>query len=267
MPTDFDHFLALFTVIYQLLAMSAALVIGTLFFFKRSGSQPANWLYGALLILCAGVQLHFIFAANQWPFNEPEWPYLPIYFSLSLPVLFFFHVKLTLFPDYRLKASDAKHGILPIGQMLYVWAIFLVTAWRIPGGRYFYNPFYGGLEQALFIFLFPMYIVFGYQYYRARKRALKPGRESRQLWYIHKLLKGTMLFVLAYAILGISDFIVHKFFYLDLREQRWFLALSAGSFSSLVIFFGVYGFQVLLWGRKLLKRRNPKTKERQDALS
>lgn len=254
MPTDLDHLIALLTVIYQLLAMTTALVIGILFFFKQSGQRVANFLYGFLLLLCAGVQLHFIFAANEWPFNEPEWPYLPIYFSLSLPVLFFFHVKLTLFPSYRVRPSDTKHAILPIGQMLYVWAIFLVEAWRIPGGRYFYNPFYGGLEQALFIFLFPLYIVFGYQYFRARKKQLRPNF-SRQLWYIHKLLKGTMLFVLAYVILGVSDFLVHKFFYLDLKEHYWFLALSAASFSSLVLFFGAYGFQVLLWGRRLLKAK------------
>lgn len=252
MPTDFDHFLALATVVYQLLAMSIAFIIGNLFFFKSSGSRPANRLYGVLLLLCAGVQLHFILAANHWPFDAPDWPYLPIYFSLSLPVVFFFHVKLTLFPEYRVKPSDAKHAILPIGQLLYLWVIFLVPDMRIPGGRYFYNPFYGGLEQALFIFSFPLYIIFGYQYYRAKKRTLNQAQDSRQLWYIHKLLKGTMLFVLAYAILGVSDFLLHKFFHLDLREQPWFLALSAGSFSSLVLFWGIYGFQVLLWGRKLL---------------
>lgn len=254
MPATLHHWIALLTVSYQLLALALALVIGILFFFKQSGQRVANLLYGSLLLLCAGVQLHFIFAANEWPFEAPLWPYLPIYFSLSLPVLFFFHIKLTLFPKYRVKVSDTKHAILPIGQFLYLWAIFLVPEWRIPGGRYFYNPFYGGMEQALFIMLFPMYIIFGYQYFRARKRS--PGASpDRQLWYIHKLLKGTMFFVLAYAILGLSDFMVFKFLHIDLMEKSWFAALSAGSFSSLVLFFGVYGFQVLLWGRKLLKSK------------
>ena len=74
----------------------------------------------------------------------------------------------------RARPSDLKHGILPIGQLLYIWAIFFVADWRIPGGRHFYNPFYGGTEQALFIALFPVYIFFGYEYFRHRRQQSSP---------------------------------------------------------------------------------------------
>lgn len=240
------------TTAYELLALSSAVTLGILFFFKRSGQLVANRLYGMLLLVAAGVQLHFIFASTHFSAVNPIWPYLPVYFSLSLPVLFFYHVKLSLFPHYRIQASDLKHGILPIGQILYLWAIFLIPEWRIPGGRYFYNPFYGGLEQAIFIVMFPAYIIFGYRYFRHRRQQLGKSL-PRHLWYIHKLLKGAMLFVMAYAILGLSDFMLYKFFHIDLKEYPLFAALSAGSFSSLVLFFVVYGFQVLLWGRRLLR--------------
>ena len=240
------------TLGYQLLAMLSAFAIGTLFFFKRSGTSTANWLFGLLLLTCGGIQLHYIFAGTHLAAMNPNWPYLPIYFTLSLPVLFFYYIKFTLFPSYRARSTDLKHGILPIGQILYIWAIFFVPEWRIPGGRHFYNPFYGGTEQALFIGLFPVYTFFGYEYFR-HKLKQKKGQFTRQLWYIHKLLKGSLFFFLAYSILAISDFLLYKFFHLDLREYTLFAALAAGSFSTLVFFFVVYGFQVLLWGRKLLK--------------
>lgn len=253
MPSP-DNILYYLTIGYQLLAMLSAFAIGVLFFFKRSGGVAANRIYGLLLLTCGGIQLHYIFAGTHFAANNPSWPYLPIYFTLSLPVLFFYYIKYTLFPAYQAKPTDLKHGILPIGQMLYIWAIFFIPEWRIPGGRHFYNPFYGGTEQALFIALFPIYIFFGYEYFRHLRRQQK-GKLSRRLWYIHKLLKGSMFFFLAYAILALSDFFLYKFFHLDLREYVLFAALAAGSFSSLVLFFVVYGFQVLLWGRKLLREQ------------
>ncbi|MEL6356758.1 MAG: hypothetical protein AAFQ37_07470 [Bacteroidota bacterium] len=253
MPTSFQEWLRLVTLLYMASATLAAGFIGVLFFFKRSGLRTANLIYGTLLILSAGVQLHFIFAYGGWLDYHTDLRYLPIYFSLCLPILFFYYVKLTLYPTYRLRPSDAKHFVLPLGQLLYLWAIWLLPSWRVPGGRYFYNPFYGGFEQALFITLFPLYIIFSYQYFRRRRRQINARSLPRALWYIHKLIKGAMLFVMSYAILGLSDFLLHKFFHLNPRDHAWFAALSAGSFSTLILFFCVYGFQVLLWGRRLLR--------------
>ncbi len=235
-------------------ALLGAFVIGILFFFKRSGRKAANWIYGTLLLLAAGMQLHFVFVYTGWLQRYAELRFLPIYFSLSLPVLFFYYVKLTLYPRYRIKASDTKHFVLPLGQLLYFLGVWWVADWRVPEGRYFYNPFYGGLEQGLFIGLFPAYIIFAYQYYR--RSAKRPGLSAaslRKLWYVHKLIKGAMFFILAYAILGLSDFLAYKFLRMNLMEVAWFSALSAAAFAALVSFFVIYGFQVLLWGRKLLR--------------
>lgn len=247
-------YLGYLVVALMALAVLGAFVVGGLFFFKRSGRKAANWIYGTLLLLAGGMQLHFIFVYMGWFVRMPDLQFLPIYFSLSLPVLFFYYVKLTLYPRYRIKASDTKHFILPLGQLLYLFAIWWIPSLRIPGGRYFYNPFYGGFEQALFIVLFPAYIIFAYEYYRRRaKRPSLSAASLRVLWYVHKLIKGAMLFILAYAILGLSDFFAFKFLRLNLMDSDWFAALSATAFAALVSFFVVYGFQVLLWGRRLLR--------------
>lgn len=256
MPENLPDLLRMLTLLVMGFTSLSAFGIGVLFFFKRSGLKKANQVYGTLLLSCGGMQLHFLFAFAGLLTDFATLKFLPIYFSLSIPVLFFYYVKLTLYPSYQQRRTDIKHFILPLGQILYMFGIWLIPDLRTPAGRHFYNPFYGGLEQALFISLFPIYIVFAYQYFRRRRKQLGKSSLPRLLWYVHKLIKGTMMFIMAYAILALSDFFVHKFLHLDLREQAFFASLGAASFSALALFFTGYGFQVLLWGQKLLRKKD-----------
>jgi len=232
----------------------AAIGIGGLFFLKRSGEQRANRLYGLLLILGGLTQLHFLFDFWGWLHDYPALRYLPIYFSLWLPVLLFSHVKVSLYPTYRFHWSDLKHLSLPIGQTIYFIGIFLFPSLRHEDGRYFYNPFYGGLEQALFLAGWPLYVLFSALYLRRKRRQLRRRSLPRLLWYLRKLLKGCLLFILAYAILSVADFITYKYLAVDLRRQAWYTGIQALSFTVLLLWLCVYGVQVLFWGRKLIVR-------------
>ncbi|NJO87220.1 MAG: hypothetical protein HC821_04285 [Lewinella sp.] len=164
--------------------------------------KTANAIFGTLLLLGAGVQLHFIFAYSGWLEQRPALAYLPIYYSLSLPVLMFYYVKFNLYPRYRLRLTDLKHFLLPLGQFLYLWVMWGVVAWRQPGGRSFYNLFYGGLEQGIFLAFFPLYLLFARAYWRARRRQLGLISLPRTLWYLRKLMKGSFFFFLSYGIFG-----------------------------------------------------------------
>ena len=236
-------------------SLLAAIGIGGLFFLKRSGDARANYLYGGLLIAGGLTQLHFLLLFTDAVARYPALEFLPIYFTLWLPVLLFFHVKLSLYPVYRLRWTDLKHFIFPFAQLLFFVSIWLIPSFRRPEGRYFYSPFYGGLEQALYLIVWPAYIVFSYQYLR-RKRTLL-GRRSlpRQLWYLRKLLKGSMLFVIAYGILALSDFVSFKYFLVDMRSRPWYAGVQSLSYTVLLVWLSAYGFQVLLWGRKLLRAK------------
>lgn len=232
-------------------AIAAALTIGGLFFLKQSGERRANRLYGTLLLLAGLTQLHFALDFGGWLASDPWLRYLPIYFSLWLPVLLFSHVKISLYPSYRFRWTDVKHLTLPIGQTLYFLAIWLIPSWRHEAGRYFYNPFYGGLEQALFLMGWPLYVLFSVLYLR-RKRALLNKRSlPRLLWYVRKLLKGVLLFILAYAILSVADVLAFKYLLTDLRTRVWYAGAQALSFTVLLLWLCVYGGQVLVWGRAL----------------
>jgi hypothetical protein len=62
-----------------------------------------------------------------------------------------------------------------------------------------------------------------------------------------------MLFVVAYAILALSDFITFNYFLFDLRQREWYAGVQSLSYTVLLLWLTVYGFQVLLWGRRLLR--------------
>ncbi len=231
----------------------AAIGIGGLFFLKRSGDSRANALYGALLVLGGLTQLHFLLLFANFHAARPYLQFLPIYFTLWLPVLLFFHVKISLYPTYRMRWGDLKHFILPVAQLLFFLGIWLVPAYRRPGGRYFYSPFYGGLEQALYLIIWPAYIIFAYQYLRRKRGQLGWRTLPRLLWYLRKLLKVSMLFVIAYAILAVSDYLAYTYLFFDMRVQEWYTAAQSLTYTVLLLWLTVYGFQVLLWGRRLLR--------------
>ncbi|MFK8162417.1 MAG: hypothetical protein AB8H12_08130 [Lewinella sp.] len=241
----------LIPILIMAATIGAGLGIGALFFLKQSGEQRANRLYGTLLLLGGLTQLHFALDFGGYLITHPTLRYLPIYFSLWLPVLLFSHVKISLFPAYRFRWTDLKHLSLPIGQTIYFLVIWLVPSLRNEEGRYFYNPFYGGLEQALFLAGWPLYVFFSALYLR-RKRAMLGARSlPRLLWYLRKLLKGVLLFILAYAILSGADFLAYKYHLADLRSQPWYAGAQALSFTVLLLWLCVYGVQVLVWGRRL----------------
>lgn len=233
-------------------SLLAAIGIGCLFFLKRSGEVRANILYGALLIAGGLTQLHFLLLFSGLTATYPALEFLPIYFTLWLPVLLFFHVKISLYPSYAFRLGDLKHFIFPVAQLLFFVSLWLLPSFRRPEGRYFYSPFYGGLEQALYLVIWPAYIFFSYQYLRRRRAQL--GRRSlpRLLWYLRKLLKGSMLFVIAYAILAVSDFLSFNYLLVDLRSREWYAGAQSLSYTILLLWLTAYGFQVLLWGRRLL---------------
>lgn len=243
----------LLPLLLMVLAIGGALTVGALFFLKRSGERRANRLYGTLLMLGGLTQLHFALDFAGLLHTYPALRFLPIYFSLWLPVLLFSHVKISLFPRYRFRWTDLKHLVLPVGQTLYFIVVWTTPSVRHEAGRYFYNPFYGGLEQALFLAGWPLYVVFSGLYLRQRRRQLGARTLPRRLWYLRKLLKGVLLFILAYAILAGADFLAFKFYVGDLRSRPWYAGAQALSFTVLLLWLVVYGAQVLVWGRRLLR--------------
>ena len=229
---------------------------GSLFFFKRSGVKRANFFFGLLLLGIGGTLLHNILYVTGFYDYQPAWRYLPIYFTLAIPVFLFYYVKLSLFPAYRLCRSDIKHFILPALQWAFFWWVLIQpTHDKANINREFFNPFYGGLEQAIYLVSFFAYLYFSYLYLRRRRAMLGtkiPMQHARQLWYIRKFIKALFVLFGIHTVFVLTDFFCYEFLLINLRAVRVYAGLGALSFAALVYFLGVYGWQVLLWGRKRL---------------
>ena len=243
-----------FYILISIMAMGVlqSVVTGGLFFFKSSGVKRSNYFFGALLI-CFGLTLlhNILFLLSFYDFY-PRFRFLPIYFSLSFPVLLFYYVKLDLYPNYRLKPSDAKHFILPTGQFIFLLInCLLPVGQKIQVARLDYSPFYGALEYFLYLSLFFAYLYFARRYIVHKWRKNRDPSQVRRLFYLRKLVKILFILFVIHTIMVVSDYIAYRFLQVNMRAFKPYAALSILSFTALVLWTGTYGFQVLLWGRRV----------------
>lgn len=235
-----------------ILGVLQGLAIGFLFFFKKSGIIKANFFYGLLLLAFSLTLAHNILTITGIFVEYPELKFLPIYFTLSLPPLFFFHVKLDLYPNYHLRWSDSKHLILPVGQVLFFLFLFLCTVeYKTTVERSFYNPFFGATEHFLYLTTFFLYLYSAYRYIRYKQLQGKHKFQSKRISYLKVLIKVFLVFFIVHTVFLVSDFVSYEFLNINMRSSKIFAALGALSFGALVVWLGIYGFQVLIWGRKL----------------
>ncbi len=236
----------------MLLAALVSLSLGSLFFLKSTGSKRGNAFFGFLEIAFGLTLLHN--TLTIWGFFEayPEWKFLPIYFTLTLPVLIFFYVKCTLYPHYRLKWSDLKHFLLPVSQMVYfVLYFFQPVLVKANLGRSFFNPFFGAFEQTLYIVGFLGYLYFAYRYIRVRASKATNKIALKQIWYLNKFVKILLYLFLIHLGFIVIDYAGYQVFNINFQASKPFAGMGAMSFTAMVIWVNIYGFQVLIWGRRV----------------
>ena len=246
------YFYLLLTVLAIGVAQST--LVGSLFFLKRTGEKRANYFFGALLISIGLTLLHNILYFTNFFEEFPRMNFLPIYFTLAFPPLLFYYVKFNLYPSYKLRWSDIKHFLLPIGQWLFFIGLFFSSvAYKSQIDRNFFNPFFGAFEQSLYLGTFFAYIYFAYRYVRHKRKRVRNPQERKKVIYLAKLLQ--ILFVLfgIHTVFVVGDFLSYEVLGINLRAVKPHLALGMLSFAALVYWLSIYGIQVLLWGRKVFK--------------
>lgn len=234
------------------LGVAGSLPIGFLQFFKRSGDRRANLFLGSLLIAAGLSLLHNILVSTSFYDYRPGLRYLPVYFSLLLPTLLFYYVKLSAYPSYRMRWTDLKHFVLPLFQWIFFWIVFLrEPARKLQWEDSFYNPFYGGFEKGLFLVLMVAYLYFAFRYVRHRQREITRSRLPRKLWYLRNFVKGLFVLFAIHATFLLGGFAARHLFRVHLDTVAIYAALGALSFAGIVYWLTVYGFQVLVWGRRV----------------
>lgn len=242
-------------LVILVLGVIQGLGIGGLYFFKRSGERRGNFFLGCLLICFSLTLLHNILVITDFFDFNPRFKFLPIYFTLTFPTLLFLHVKLNLYPSYKMRWTDIKHFFLPISQTTYFLVLFFSNvSYKAPIERSFFNPFFGAFEQFLYIIFFLAYLYFSKKYIDRRKAAgkISPGMHKK-IQYLEKLIQVFLILFVVHTLFILVDFFSYEFLGVNLRSLKIYAGLGILSFAALVFWAGLYGFQTLIWGRKLFK--------------
>ncbi len=246
----------LFQILMLLLVtlVAQSLILATFFTFQPTGERRANLFFGVLMGVFGLTLLHHVFNFIGFYDQHPELKYIPLYFTLSFPVLLFYYVKLSLYPYYKFKLTDSKHFLLGSFQFLFFIGLFFTPLHlKEEVDREFFNPFFGAFEHALFLFFFPAYMYFAYRYVMRKKKWARTPQVKKKALYLQKLIEILFLLFCINALFVLSDFVSYEYFGLNLRSFRIFAALGALSFAAMLCWLNLYGIQVLMWGKTLFR--------------
>jgi phosphate/sulfate permease len=232
-------------------AISQSLLVGIRFYFKKE-NEPRSYLFFALLILAFGfTQLHFLLRILGLFELYPRIRFLPIYFTLALPVLFFYYIKIALFPTYQFRWTDAKHFLLPIGQVMYFFITFLgYHSGLLPKISPDTNPFFGSLETAAYLGQFFAYLFFSLRYIKVKKKSSRSIQKRRQTVYLEILVHLFSLLFIIHTLFIFSDFYSYRIAYINMQTTKLYVGLGVLTFTSLLFCLSMYGMQLILWGKK-----------------
>lgn len=239
---------------FSFLLLSISLVLATsaglIFLFRWGKKTIANQFFGFLLILMGVTLLHHFCILLDVYNQQPQWLFLPIYYTLWFGPFLFFAIKIRLYPKYRLVWSDLKHAILPFGQLIYFLILYnSPIEYRQSMGRNFFSPFYGGMEMFLYIGTFYAYLYSAYRYVRyknARFRNSSQSKAKQEIQFLKRMLK--VLLVLFWINSGyiITDFLTYQFLEINLHTMRGFTRFGDISFGLMVFWMGWSGWRLIL---------------------
>jgi hypothetical protein len=224
---------------------------GIIFLLRKNENKRADYFFAAMQFAFALTAVHQVLVLQDIYREQPQYLFLPVYFTLSLGVLLFFSIKLRLFPAYKFVASDVKHFILPVGQFLYFLLLFTLAgvAFRQSVGRKFYSPFYGGLEMGFYIATFYGYLFGAYRYLRykvASLRNVEPGWPLHETLQLRRLVRVMLVLLWINSAYIVADFVMYELLQLNMHNFRGFTRFGELSFAAIASWAGCMGVVLLL---------------------
>jgi len=241
------------TVSFLLLSACILLnvVVGIFFLLRKNDNKRADYFFATWQFAFALTAAHGVLVLQDIYREQPQYLFLPVYFTLSLGMLLFFSIKLRLFPAYKFVASDVKHFLLPVGQFLYFLLLFTLasTAFRQTVGRKFYSPFYGGLEMGFYIATFYGYLFGAYRYLRYKVGSLRhtePGWPLHEALQLRRLIRVMLVLFWINSAYIVADFVMYELLQLNMHNFRGFTRFGDLSFAVMAGWAGWMGVVLLL---------------------
>ncbi len=219
-----------------LLCVTAATAV--LYLTKRSGNRTANLFFALLLTafgLCvADLILEHLAVTDR----HPRLHYLPIWLTWTIGPSWFYYVKLSLFPAYRLRRTDLKHAVFPVSQVLYYAYCF------VSGADGLRRPFLFGFaastfEEFIFMASILGYLFGAYRYLRFRAREIGPREERWDYWWVRQLrhIQRVLVVLLVFNFgFVVYNFVVAQSSGVGVLHLRGFYASSSLSFGLILLY-------------------------------
>ena len=222
----------------QLLLLAITLATVVVYLIKRSGNRKAN-VFFAVVLSSFGLSIGALVIEHLGLTGlHPRLRYLPIWMTWTIGPAWFFYVKLTLFPAYRLRATDIKHAIMPASQLVYYAYCFAVGA---DGLRQDFLFGFAASTYEEFIFFVSVlgYLFAAYRYLRFRARAIgdQPLRwdywRVKQLRHVQRVLVALLIFNFGFVV---YNFVITQTSGTGLLHLRGFYASSSLSFGLILLY-------------------------------
>ena len=224
-------------------ALQAGLLLVTLatvgvYLVKRSGNRTANLFFALLLLAFGGCIGALVLEHLALTTRFPRLRYLPVWFTLAIGPAWFYYVKLSLFPSYRVRWSDVKHAVFPLAQWLSY--IYCFAAGRDGLRQDFLFGFAASTyEQALFLVSVFGYLFGAYRYLRFRAREIGERRERWDYWRVRELrhVQRVLVVLLVFNFFFVAyNFAVEQSSGAGLLHLRGFYASSSLSFGLILLY-------------------------------
>ncbi|MBR9922379.1 MAG: hypothetical protein GYB31_16195 [Bacteroidetes bacterium] len=245
-----------FTEYWMTASILIALAVMTLYFCRAYGTRKANYCYGFGLLVFALAQINILLVHK----SIEGLLFLPVWYPLLLGPLFFFYIKFTLYPAYRLRFSDLKHLFLPILQASFYWIVFLADPERkLEIYNQLYLPWFKTIEGGLYILSFFGYLALSYRYLKYKESVLRLhgfSWQRRQIRWMKVHVRVLFLLAGLNTFYILADFVAYNFLKLNLYKLPGFGNLIDLSFSVVVIWVSWKGWE---WAKskRLLKKLSP----------
>ena len=224
-------------------ALQAGLLLVTLatvgvYLVKRSGNRTANLFFASLLLAFGGCIGALVLEHLALTTRFPRLRYLPVWLTLAIGPSWFYYVKLSLFPAYKVRWSDAKHAVFPLAQWLSY--VYCFVAGRDGLRQEFLFGFAAStFEQALFLGSVFGYLFGAYRYLRFRAREIGEHRERWDYWRVRQLrhVQRVLVVLLVFNFFFVAyNFAVEQSSGAGLLHLRGFYASSSLSFGLILLY-------------------------------
>ncbi len=237
-----------------LLVLIASIVqagsLGIVFIIRKKPNRLANLFFGLLLLAFTSSSIAILLLRSHSLMPDFQHLYhLPLWLTLFFGPFLFYHVKFSLFPNYKLRATDAKHFILGLIQVSFL--IYMSMQPLVRQNEIYQSivmPYYGPMEYTAFLLTLFIYLSISYRYIRYKLAILRkrqPEKDIEEATMLRWMVKVFVVLMSIYSFFAITDFIAFNFYTINLYELDSFAYAGDFVFAVMSLWLGYHGLKQL----------------------